>query len=299
MRDGVENWDNLLNFLPNSVFYGQRPSVWWTKRHDIDLIVGTYKYGYANYQIMRSDTKLSFHKLESGTLSAIIFSAVESSFQEFPNADTITRRLKKLILTIVKDQHNLQKLNFTAPAAAESEPTGWSLSEKRHILELVTDFGVPITAEGKSDWVQLREKLSQRIASLPPEERAAEEEEKEKEKGEANVGEKGVQLLEKFVQRLRIYSQQILENPGDNTKFDPDSDGFEVNKEEAGKLYRRINLFIFIRKHILAANSKIFQNGLPMLAEDLEKHRAEKHPHLPANWAPAVHDKYRDTSQSE
>ena len=41
--------NNLLNFLPSSVFYGQRPSVWWTLRHDIDLLIGTYKYGYANY----------------------------------------------------------------------------------------------------------------------------------------------------------------------------------------------------------------------------------------------------------
>ena len=64
----VENYDNLLNFLPNSVFYGQRPSVWWTKRHDIDLIIGTHKYGYANYQFMRSDTALSFHKLDRGSL---------------------------------------------------------------------------------------------------------------------------------------------------------------------------------------------------------------------------------------
>jgi hypothetical protein len=41
--------DNLLNFLPPAVFYGQRPSVWWTPRHDIDLIIGTNRYGYANY----------------------------------------------------------------------------------------------------------------------------------------------------------------------------------------------------------------------------------------------------------
>ena len=46
---------NLLNFLPTAVFYGQRPSGWWTLRHDIDLLIGTYKYGYANYQAMRQD----------------------------------------------------------------------------------------------------------------------------------------------------------------------------------------------------------------------------------------------------
>lgn len=53
--------NNLLNFLPSSMFYGQRPSVWWTLRHDIDLLIGTHKYGYANYAAMRSDKKLSFY----------------------------------------------------------------------------------------------------------------------------------------------------------------------------------------------------------------------------------------------
>jgi hypothetical protein len=59
-----KNWDNLLNFLPSSVFYGQRPSIWWTLRHDIDLLYGTYKYGYATYNAMRNDINLSFYKTE-------------------------------------------------------------------------------------------------------------------------------------------------------------------------------------------------------------------------------------------
>ena len=79
--------NNLLNFLPHSMFYGQRPSVWWTQRHDIDLLIGTYKYGYANYAAMRSDRKLSFFETEQ----------VECQFNEFPYADNITRRLKKLV----------------------------------------------------------------------------------------------------------------------------------------------------------------------------------------------------------
>eukprot|EP01022_Parablepharisma_sp_SALTPOND_P011955 TRINITY_DN1525_c0_g1_i1.p1 TRINITY_DN1525_c0_g1~~TRINITY_DN1525_c0_g1_i1.p1 ORF type:complete len:608 (+),score=36.09 TRINITY_DN1525_c0_g1_i1:754-2577(+) len=264
----IENYDNLLNFLPSSVFYGQRPSLWWTKRHDIDLIVGTYKYGYANYQLMRADTSLSFHKLEG-------------TYQEFPNADTITRRLKKLIQTIVKEQHNLHKLNFTESAASEDEPTGWSLEEKNHILELVADFGIPITAEGKNDWSQLREKLFQRLFG---------EAEPEKEKKSA-IEEKGVQLLEKFVQRLRIYSQQLLENPTSTGNFDPDNDGFVVSPEMAQQLYTNLNLLIFVRKHLLAANAKTFNAGLSSLTENMEKYTSEKHGYLPAGWTPAIHDK--------
>ena len=86
--------NNLLNWLPSTMFYGQRPSVWWTIRHDIDLLIGTWKYGYANYAAMRADQKLSFYETEK----------VEYQFNEFPYADNITRRLKKLVQIFGKSE---------------------------------------------------------------------------------------------------------------------------------------------------------------------------------------------------
>ena len=58
------NWDSLLNFLPNSDLYGQRPSVWWTKKHDTDLLLGVYKYGYANYSTIKNAPEFGFYELE-------------------------------------------------------------------------------------------------------------------------------------------------------------------------------------------------------------------------------------------
>lgn len=58
------NWEGLLNFLPNSLLYGQRPSVWWTKKHDTDLLRGVYKYGYANYSTIRHAKEYCFSELE-------------------------------------------------------------------------------------------------------------------------------------------------------------------------------------------------------------------------------------------
>lgn len=95
VKKEFDQWDNLLNFLPWSVFYGQRPSIWWTLRHDVDLLYGTYKYGYATYNSMRSDTNLSFYKIDT----------VLGQYQEFPNADNITRRLKKLVQIIGKSEY--------------------------------------------------------------------------------------------------------------------------------------------------------------------------------------------------
>lgn len=94
LKQAYETWDNLLNFMPITFFYGQRPSGWWTLRHDIDLLYGTYKYGYALYTQMRQDQSLSFFKTEQ----------VESVYQEFPNADNITRRLKKLVQIISRSE---------------------------------------------------------------------------------------------------------------------------------------------------------------------------------------------------
>ena len=58
------NWDNMLNFLPESTLYGQKPQVWWTKKHDIDLLRGVYKYGYANYQTIRNAEEYCFKDLD-------------------------------------------------------------------------------------------------------------------------------------------------------------------------------------------------------------------------------------------
>eukprot|EP01022_Parablepharisma_sp_SALTPOND_P012336 TRINITY_DN1581_c0_g1_i1.p1 TRINITY_DN1581_c0_g1~~TRINITY_DN1581_c0_g1_i1.p1 ORF type:complete len:782 (-),score=65.59 TRINITY_DN1581_c0_g1_i1:72-2336(-) len=259
-----KGYDNLLNILPNSAFYGERPSIWWTKRHDIDLLVGTYKYGYADYPLMREDPQLSLQKLEN-----------KSVFQEFPEAYTITRRLKNLVLAILKEQPNLTKLTFEKSGGTKRESTGWTLREKQHIVNLVTDYGVTTTNEGKSDWVHLREKLLERIASdMEADPKVAEE--------------KGPQQLEKFVQRLRIHVYQFLENPKE--KFDPDQDGFSLSYDQAQTLYKNVNMLQYIRKHILGgANTKVFQGGLTKLEWELENSKEEAN--LPLKWSPKKHDK--------
>ena len=64
----IGDYRNLLNFLPQSVLVGQRPSVWWTRNHDIDLLVGTFRHGYANYQAMKENQNLGFEDLEKNSM---------------------------------------------------------------------------------------------------------------------------------------------------------------------------------------------------------------------------------------
>lgn len=71
---------------------------------------------------MRQDQSLSFFKTEQ----------VESVYQEFPNADNITRRLKKLVQIISRSEFQVgQGIQFDCdPGAGEKETTGLDLLEK-------------------------------------------------------------------------------------------------------------------------------------------------------------------------
>ena len=130
------------------------------------------------YMQMRNDPKFSFSKLDK-----------ESNFQEFPNADTITRRLKKLIQIIIKSESNNGIISFEDKKNLK-EPTGFSLEEKNKILELLIDYGVPLNSEGKNDWVALKEYLV-KVINLDHS--------------------KSPQLIERLVQRLRMISQLVIQ----------------------------------------------------------------------------------------
>ncbi|CAI2387839.1 unnamed protein product [Moneuplotes crassus] len=285
IKVAYQRWDNLLNFLPVSAFYGQRPSAWWTRRHDIDLIIGTYKYGYANYTQMRNDTSLSFHLLEK----------VQGTFQEFPNADNITRRLKKLVQMIGKQaEFGLKFDNLDGL----KEPTGYTLSEKEVILKVLLDIGIPLSKDSKYDWTYLKEKI---IVAMDGK----------------DLKDKNIQQLERFVQRVRMICQQKIlqesegismykdipavldsddetsehkkpkteekeeskEDPIEESKiplensyfdnclkFDPDKDGFKLTKEISHELHKRLNMLDFIRKEILTNKGKLFKSGSSTLS---------------------------------
>ncbi|CDW90426.1 transforming growth factor beta regulator 1 [Stylonychia lemnae] len=322
IKKEYETWNNLLNFLPAQVFYGQRPSVWWTLRHDIDLLFGTYKYGYAMYQSMRSDTSLSFHKSEQ----------VESQYQEFPNADNITRRLKKLVQIIGKSEYQ-SNLCFEKPLNA-LEPTGFTLEDKNMIYETLINFGVPVNSDGKNDYGFLRSQLMKiqtdsGVVNTNQNMNLGNNDDQNKD-AERNTA----QNLERFIQRLRMESQKIIqaknaivdvdsdvnqdqlmreESKGEeipttknkNVIFDPDEDGYNFGYEKACILHKNMNILQFIRKTLLPNNCKQFEVGLEALQEQFQKERLQlenmeedfsmqdlkSSQLLPDNWICEKHDK--------
>ena len=250
-RGGQLKWGNLLNFMSSANFYGQRPSAWWTRRHDIDLIRGTQKHGYANYTNMRNDPTLSFGAIDT-----------DSTFKEFPTADTITRRLKKLMISIDR----IEDFEFDKEQQL-FEPTDWTSSEKRSLLKLITDFGVPLNLECKNDWGHLKEKFD----SLIP-------------------NEKPINSFERMVQHLRMLAQHTL-NPEEGETEVKDADGFKMSTEDSESLQNSLNKLQFIRKHILKNGSEFFNTELKELENFTKKNAETNDPWAKESWKPDVHDR--------
>lgn len=55
IKKGYESSTNMLNFLPTQALQNAKPAPIWTRKHDIDLIFGTFDYGFANYDKMLQD----------------------------------------------------------------------------------------------------------------------------------------------------------------------------------------------------------------------------------------------------
>jgi hypothetical protein len=72
-----------------------------------------------------------------------------NSYQNFPSSDTLTRRLKKVIQTIIKNEEDKGEIDFDESASSENESKGWSSSEKQQLLKFITNYGIPINNEGR------------------------------------------------------------------------------------------------------------------------------------------------------
>ncbi len=269
-----DHWNNLLNFLPSNAYYGQKPSVWWTRSHDIDLLRGTYKHGYANYNLIRKDAKFSFCKLD------------KNSFQEFPNADTITRRLKKIVQIIMKSD-NLISGSDNDKENVIKESTGFSLEEKNKIVHYFINFGIPVNSEGKYDYSALKEKF---LENNIVQGRKTEKENKTLSPMNLEVFENKLKTIADLVVKEKGSSEGNL-GEGIKCQLDPDNDGFNLDYETADQLLKNLNLFFFIRRNIISQNFKLFNDGLKRLKEETKKGNSIPEKCKEDFWDCAIHDK--------
>ena len=78
-----------------------------------------------------------------------------------------------------------------------------------------------------------------------------------------------LQNIERFIQRIRMVSQQIIQDAQKDGEeedrvisFDPDEDGLEFGIEKAQALHKTINILQFIRKNLAPNNFKHLDAGI-------------------------------------
>lgn len=109
---------------------GMKPASWWQRSHDVDLILGVYKHGFGNYQLMREDKKFCFTDIPVNVPGEPI------EEKHFPPPEFLTKRLKKMLLIAAKiDKFDFEKVGLP-------ERTGIKLDEKFLITNLLTDIGL-------------------------------------------------------------------------------------------------------------------------------------------------------------
>ena len=236
-RTGIE-YHNMLNMIDTSMLLGQRPSVWWTRYHDIDLIVGTFIYGYANYSKMKEDLQFGFSTLEKCCL-----------YSDFPNADTLTRRLKKLVALIVRHEATYKSFDFDSTESIDSALREFQEEEVRHFFNFVKSFGVPLGSDKKSNWNDLRDRF---FTEYP------------------NYEQKVVSSVEKLVQYFRMASQRaiygsmmteeqkLLMTEIKLTQTSSGAKQFEIGIKEAQEFFKNCIQLRFLRKWVVPNKASMF-----------------------------------------
>jgi len=115
----VEEAGHPKNFrVRNNLLRGTQYQVDWTSASDSSLLVGIYKYGFGNYEKMKSDLDLGLEKLIY--LGADDSSAVSGA----PDAQKLNRRATALLRALVKaeeDHARREKKRLEAKSAKQEE----------------------------------------------------------------------------------------------------------------------------------------------------------------------------------
>ncbi|CDW85165.1 f y-rich n-terminus family protein [Stylonychia lemnae] len=315
---------NLLNFLSQEQLSPARPALVWTRRHDVDLIMGSFDYGYANYEAILKSKTLIFEDTSQGKFKS----------------NMMTKRIKyvmKQVLLFLKSNHN--KYDFERTDHVK-EASGFSLLEKNTLYEILINYGVPVISndDPKDDYELLKVLLVKHVKGID---------------ADVNLGPDSVKPLEKFIQQLNIMSTKIMkdyqkpvaeilaqwkeedqsgeessekeEQKGENGEvipkkeeevndfkidkqrikaaheyektcqrlvYDPDGDGFNFGYERALYFKVRTNMFKLIRKEIMAQNFRLYEQCLENLAQILRDEKEKQLTKLPDEWICDKHDRH-------
>ena len=196
---------------------------------------------------------------------------IAGTYSEFPNADTITRRLKKLTQQIAKFEQKEEDLNFDERLEAELE--GWDTEEKKLYFKFLSDFGVPLNNEGKPNWLELREKIVKEPGM---------------EKSNKNITE-----IEKFADKIRIKCEQVVNpDPKASSLFEKDElADLKLTVEDAQRFNKNYDTLYFIRKAVLSNKMSLIKNSIEELKKSTQELASDELGAVPENYDPGTHDR--------
>ncbi|CDW85164.1 f y-rich n-terminus family protein [Stylonychia lemnae] len=278
-----QNKDNLLNFISNDQLIGMRPATWWSRKHDIDLVLGTYKWGYGNYQMMREDPKLSYCKINRNDTNYM-----------FPMAENITKRLKKLVQLVSRIEGEFDFEGQTKP----SEHSGFSFEEKNGIIEILGDYGIPISHDEnkKSDWQLLRNRVSHYLNKIMT------QPDHKLEKFITFIQLECQKLIQEYHSAISRLGQVKKDEKQDDNEFkipktknlrldqidmelffkSDDEDDFKVNIEQAMRIQTRISM---------SRENQLFEACIDELQDQIQTDRDNDDCYLPEQWVVGIHDR--------
>ena len=271
-----DDWSNLLWFLPVNLSFGQTPVSWWNKIHDIDLLRGTYKHGYANYIAIKSDKKLCFSSLEQS-----------GHKKDFPSADSITRRLKKVMQIIIKNWNNNELMNLNQSERffiQNKKIRELKKEEKSGVFEFLIDFGIPRKINGEDNYYLIYEKLKEK--------NIFEDIIDKEELNELILGIKSfINELKKQIQNYTKEENNEKEKEKEENKDNSLIEELNISLEKAKLFLNHIHIFEIIRKKIISKNYKLFNENINNLTQiNTTKGMPEKC-RAAANWDCSINDK--------
>lgn len=267
-----DNWCNLLWFLPNNLLFGQAPVSWWTKIHDIDLLRGTYKHGYANYGNIKSDKKYCFSSLEQNNQN-----------KDFPSSDSITRRLKKIVQIIIKNWNNnneLMNMNENDKLLGKNnnkKAKELNDEEKRQVFEFLIEYGLPRKINGEENYLLIYEKLKEK--------KIFNEIIEKDELNELILG------IKSFITGIKIQLQILIDEENKKDKDTIQIEELNISVEKAKLFLDNIHMFDIIRKKIIVKHYKLFNENLNKLIEENSANGVPEKCRDPNNWNCAINDK--------
>jgi hypothetical protein len=94
----------------------------------------------------------------------------------------------------MKNQQNKGKITFEM-SSSDEETDGWSIEAKSMFFKFLTNYGIPLSSEGRPNLIEFKEKFLKEAANA-----------------ESFDKNKSVSQIEKIIQKIRLKCQQIIAN---------------------------------------------------------------------------------------